>query len=46
MYIHIIVEIPKGLSMKQKSALKDFDNLSDKGRYDRIDEYNRILRKL
>ncbi len=46
LFIKVIVEVPKNLSGKQKSALKDLNETLSKAKYDKIENYNKILRNL
>ena len=46
MFVKLIVDIPKGLSSKQKSALKDADDALSKAKYENIDRYNKLLKDI
>ncbi len=46
MYVHIVIDVPKGLNRKQKEALQAAQDALDKVRYDKIDKFNRSLRDL
>lgn len=46
LFIKIIVEVPKNLSSKQKSALKELNETLSKAKYEKIENYNKVLRNL
>ncbi len=46
LFIKIIVEVPKNLSSKQKSAIKSIDDTLAKAKYDKIENYNKMIRNL
>ncbi len=45
-YVTICVDVPKGLSLKQKNNIEDIaQNIKD-AKYDRIEKYNKILKSM
>lgn len=46
MFVKLIVDIPKGLSSKQRSVLKDADDALSKAKYENIDRYNKLLKDI
>jgi molecular chaperone DnaJ len=46
LYIHILVEIPKSLSGRQKAALSEAAAAMDKAKYDKIDRFNKIIKDI
>ena len=46
MYVHIVIDVPKGLNRKQREAVQAAQDALDKVRYDKIDKFNRSLRDL
>ncbi len=46
MFIKILVEVPKSLNSKQKSAMKELNEALAKAKYEKIDSYNKLLRNL
>lgn len=46
LFIKIIVDVPKNLNSKQKSALKSVDDVLSKAKYENIESYNKKLRNL
>lgn len=45
-YIHIIIDVPKSLSSKQKAVLMEAEEALNKAKYDKIDKFNKKLRDL
>ena len=45
MFVRILVDIPKGLNLKQKSALKSLDEIFAKAKYENIEKFNRNTRE-
>ena len=43
-YIHIVVDIPKNLSLKQKNALNDIKETFSKANYDKVEKYNKTIK--
>lgn len=46
MYIHVIVDVPKSLNLKQKAALREAEELLAKAKYDQVDKFNKKLREM
>lgn len=46
MFVKLIVDIPKDLSLRQKSALKDMSDTLSKAKYEQVEKYNKILKGL
>lgn len=46
LFIKIVVEVPKNLTSKQKSAIKDMDEALAKAKYDKIENYNKTIRNM
>lgn len=46
MLVRIIVDIPKDFSLRQKSALKDLDEVLSKGKYEEIEKFKKTLKDL
>lgn len=46
LFIKILVEVPKNLNLKQKSAMKDLDETLSKAKYEKIDTYNKTIRNM
>lgn len=46
MFVKIIVDIPKDLSLRQKSALKDLNETLSKAKYEQIEKYNKLIKGL
>ena len=46
MYIHIIVDVPKSLNLKQRAALREAEEQLAKAKYDQIDKFNKKLRDM
>lgn len=42
--INFIVDIPQDISLRQKSALKEVNELLSKAKYEKIDKFNKILK--
>lgn len=45
MFVKIIVDIPKGLSLKQRSSLRDLDGVLAKAKYENVEKYNKLLKE-
>lgn len=46
LFVRLVVDIPSGLSSKQKSALKEMDDILAKAKYDKIEKYNKLVKDL
>jgi|AGTN01.1.fsa_nt_gi chaperone protein DnaJ len=46
LFVRIVVDVPKSLSMKQKKELKDLGNILKDARYEKIEKYNKKLKEL
>ncbi|MGN1042896.1 MAG: molecular chaperone DnaJ [Christensenellales bacterium] len=46
MFVKIIVDIPKDLSLRQKSALKDLNETLSKAKYEQVEKYNKLIKGL
>lgn len=46
MYIHIVIDVPKSLNLKQKNALKEAEAALTKVKYEQIDKFNKKLRDI
>lgn len=46
MYVHIVVEVPKSLNLKQRNALRDISDEMAKAKYDKVERFNKIIKDL
>lgn len=46
MYVHIVIDVPKGLNRKQREAMQEAQAALDKVTYDKIEKFNRKMRDL
>ena len=46
MYIHIIVDVPKSLNIKQRAAVKNAEEELNRAKYEQIEKFNRKLREI
>lgn len=44
MFVKLIVDIPKGLSLRQKSSLKELDGVLSKAKYESVEKFNKLTK--
>ncbi|MCI5791654.1 MAG: molecular chaperone DnaJ [Clostridiales bacterium] len=46
MFVKLIVDIPKDLTLRQKAALKDMNETLAKAKYEQVEKYNKLIKGL
>lgn len=46
MFVKLIVDIPKDLTLRQKAALKDMNETLSKAKYEQVEKYNKLIKGL